>query len=257
MMKKCFKILNLCSDLLDFDGTRGDMLYFISRLKACDISFEYVEHKLGEKINVMDFDFIYAGVCPQKYETLYLKHLKADVSGLQSYIESDGVMLAVEQSFLFLAQSLIYGEVETNPLNILPIKVKQLEHYAIGNILLDVDMQTFKSKINGFINTRYYYEIADNLTEIQKFGKILLGIDFLWERMFEGIQYRNFIGTQLRGPVLPRNYDLCNWLIEQMTGNALPVTSLDLDQKAKAKLTQDCENFIESGEQKKEYVYVS
>ena len=257
-MKKHYKILYLCSDLLDFDGTRGDILYFLSRLKMYDIPYEYVEHQLADTIDVHDFDFIYAGVCPQKYEALYLKHLKSNIIGLAEYIESGKTMLAIEQSFLFLANDMkCAGEQDKQLLSILPFSIQQLSTYAIGNILLDTNFIDFSSKINGFINTRYYFDLpqADTFTSL---GDILLGVDFLWERKYEGLRYKNFFGTQLRGPLLPRNYDICDYLIQCMTKeDTLPAISNTLEAKAKAKLTADCEAFIESGEQKKEYIYVS
>lgn len=256
---KVYNILYLCHDLLDFDGTRGDMIYFLHRLSEHGIAYTYKEHLVGEKIDVRNYDFIYAGVAPQKYEKLYLKCLLEDVTGLSEYIEAGNVMLAVEQSFLFLGTSL-EKDGEKQPLvGALPLEIKEMSEYTIGNILLDTVLQhdekiKLDSKINGFFNSKYTFVGDKNL---QYFGKILLGQGYLWERGYEGFVYKNFIGTQLRGPILPRNYDVCDYLIEAMVGQKLPSVSSHLEKKAKEKLTEDCEAFIESGEQKKEYVYVS
>jgi len=256
-MTKQYKILYLCADLLDFDGTRGDMLYFISRLKAYNIAYVYVEHQLGEPVDLTDFDFVYAGVCPQKYEDLYLSHLRTDVKGIAAYIASGKPMLAIEQSFLFLCQAL-HTPIDTiNLLGVLPLTITQLEHYAIGNILWQSNSADFNSKINGFINTRYYFDLGQDET-LAPLGQIRLGIDFLWERGFEGIRYQNFFGTQLRGPILPRNYDFADYLIKLMLQvTALPRLDSTIEAEAKEKLTVDCESFIASGEQKKSYIYVS
>lgn len=259
-MAKKYKILYLGSDLLDFDGTRGDMLYFLSRLKAYGIAYEYVEHHITDSIEVEAFDFIYAGVCPQKYEMLYLQHLQTNIHGLAAYIESGKPMLAIEQSFLFLARQLTFQNEETQPLlGILPLEIYQRQTYAIGNILLATAFDDFHSKINGFINTRYTFTTAADVEEERSsLGTILLGVDFLWERGYEGMRYKNFFGTQLRGPILPRNYDLTDYLICLMMQEAtLPAIDSTLDLRAKEQLTADAEAFIASGEQKKEYVYVS
>lgn len=257
-MKETYRILYLCSDLLDFDGTRGDVLYLVSRMKQRGIGVEVIEHQLGEKIDVTEFDFIYGGVCPQKYEALYLKHLKEDITGLKEYIMNGKPMLAVEQSFLFLMKELTTEEKEAEELlGVLPITIEKRKGYTIGNVLLDVKLDDFHSKINGFINTRYYFSLCEKAKTIKAFGDILLGIDFLWERGYEGIVYKNFFGTQLRGPLLPRNYDFCDYFIEKITGETLAPIPSELEQKAKDKLTADCERFIESGEQKKEYVYIN
>jgi CobQ-like glutamine amidotransferase family enzyme len=89
------------------------------------------------------------------------------------------------------------------------------------------------------------------------FGQVLLGKDYLWEKGYEGFVYKGFLGTQLRGPILPRNYDLCDYLISQMTNMMLPKIPSSLEKSAKARLNQESHVFIESGEQKKEYNYVS
>jgi len=256
-MNKRYRILHLFADLLDFDGTRGDMLYFLSRLTSYGISYEYVAHHVGEHVDVNAFDFVYAGVCPQKYEMLYLHHLQQDVIGLKSYIERGKPILAIEQSFLFLGTELIADGMRMPLLGVLPFSLEQLDDYAIGNILIETKSDAFTSKINGFINTRFAFTLPTS-TLLQPFGTVRLGIDFLWERGYEGIKYKNFIGTQLRGPILPRNYDLTDYLIKVMLGvHILPVIDVKLEQAAKDKLTADCEAFIANGEQKKEYIYIS
>ncbi|GBU10562.1 glutamine amidotransferase [Erysipelotrichaceae bacterium] len=252
-MKK-LEILYLCEDLLDFDGTRGDMLYFLSQLEARNIAYTLTKHQTTEKISVSNYDFIYAGVVPQKYEKLYLSALKENISDLNTYIDSGKVMLAIEQSFLFLCKSITEGEY----LNFLPYTIVKEANYTIGNILLDVNIvgengKKFKSKINGFVNSRYHVSIPNK----EKFGKIRLGQGYFWESMQEGAVYKGLIGTQLRGPILPRNFDLCNYIIEQITKKELaPIDNL-LEKKAKEQLTADCQRFIDSGEQKKEYTYIS
>ena len=257
MRQKKYKIVYLCADLLDFDGSRGDMLYFINRLKAYNISFEYVEHKTGTKIDLADYDFVYAGVCPQKYENLFLQELQKNIQGIKEYIENGGTMLAIEQSLLFLAEVLNNEEGQKPLIGVLPFTIKQESTYTIGNILLDTELTNgFTSKINGFFNSRYTFVLPDK-SILKPFGRILLGQGYLWERGYEGVVYKNFVGTQIRGPVLPRNFDFCDYLIEKMLAKPLPQIESTLEKAAKDQLTKDCEAFIASDEQKKEYVYVS
>jgi len=256
-MTKTYKILYLCADLLDFDGTRGDMLYFLHRVQKHGIDYEYVEHQVGQQVDVRNFDFVYAGVCPQKYEALYLSHLQKDVKGLKEYIEAGKVLLAIEQSFLFLGEKLVTPTGDIDLLGVLPLQIEQLDHYMIGNMLLATKTEQFASKLNGFLNTRYYYNIAGQAA-LTPLGTIELGVDLLWERGFEGVRYHNFFGTQLRGPILPRNYDLADYLIQLMVeGTELPVLNSEIEAAAKKQLTLDSEAFIASGEQKKTYHYVS
>lgn len=257
-MNKKYKLVSLCHDLLDFDGSRGDMLYFMSRLDAYGIAYEVLMHNTGDAIDINDFDFVFMGVPPQKYEDLLLKQMLQKISGFKEYIESGKVMFAVDQSFLFLGKALVIGDKQKTLCDVFPFYVFQQADYIVGNILLENEKsREMYDNINGFFNSRYAFELP-KFAGYEPLGKILLGKDYLWERGHEGLIYKNFIGTQLRGPVLPRNYDLCDDLIRRMTGEKeLPTIDSDLEIAAKDQLTKDCQHFIETEEQKKEYVYVS
>lgn len=252
---KQYKILVLFSDLLDFDGTRGDVMYMTHRLTLYGINFICHYHLVGEVVDVRAYDFVYAGVCPKKYEKLYLRQLSQSVIGLKEYITSDKPFLAIEQSFLFLGRSVNTSDEDVAFLDILPFKVTKRQNYTMGNILLHTTLaHDFVSEMNGFYNSEYDIELDAN---VQPFGNILLGQDFLWDRGYEGMAYHQFIGTQLRGPILARNYDFCDWLIQQMVIEPLGDIDSNLDKTAKAILTKECYAFIESEEQKKTYTYIS
>lgn len=259
-----YKILNFCSDLLDFDGTRGDIIYLEQRLKDHHIKYTIHQHQTGKVVDFMEYDFVYMGVCPQKYEMLFLKILHQYREAIECYIESGKVLLAIEQSFLFLGEA---QDKSAAYLNILPLVVATHETYTIGNILLDTELKTkqqkaFCSKINGFFNSRYRYTFKpmeeEKLRHFEVLGNILLGQGFLWEQGSEGMRWRNFFGTQLRGPIFPRNYDFCDFIIALIIGKELQGKYIStIDRLAKEKLTEACFAFIESDEQKKEYIYVS
>ena len=47
------------------------------------------------------------------------------------------------------------------------------------------------------------------------FGKVLYGSGNDGESGYEGVIYKNVIGTYLHGPLLPKNPQVCDYLIER------------------------------------------
>ncbi|TLG74175.1 hypothetical protein [Culicoidibacter larvae] len=250
------KILYLCYDLLDFDGSRGDIMYLAHRLDQYGFEYEITYHQTNTAIDVRDFDFVYIGVAPIKYYPLFLRQLQEYVSGLKEFIEADGMVLAIEQGYKYLGKELVKKDGEVVPLaGIFDFNVVQMPEYTIGNALLKVTIDGFTSRINGFVN----YDI-DAVFDLENtpFGDIELGIGRF--NGVEGMIYKNFIGTQLRGPILARNYDFTDFLIAKLQGiemSDLPIVDSRLEIDDKRVLTEDCEAIIKSGAQAKEYNYVS
>lgn len=51
------------------------------------------------------------------------------------------------------------------------------------------------------------------LMVISPFGKVLYGSGNDGESGYEGVVYKNVIGTYLHGPLLPKNPEVCDWLL--------------------------------------------
>ena len=47
----------------------------------------------------------------------------------------------------------------------------------------------------------------------QPLGKVLFGSGNDGESGYEGVRYKNVIGTYIHGPLLPKNPMLCDWLL--------------------------------------------
>ena len=90
------------------------------------------------------------------------------------------------------------------------------------------------------INRAYQHVEPDTdnqpVADEQPFGKVLYGSGNDGESGYEGIVYKHVIGTYLHGPLLPKNPQVCDWLIEKALerkyGEEIKLQPLD-DQEEK------------------------
>ena len=94
-------------------------------------------------------------------------------------------------------------------LHLVKLHTEQKPGRLISNIVLKSDL--FDMPVVGFENHGGRTDIGDN----QPFGKVLYGSGNDGESCYEGIVYKHVIGTYLHGPLLPKNPQVCDWLIEK------------------------------------------
>ena len=87
------------------------------------------------------------------------------------------------------------------------LSTEQGEGRLIGNIVLQSEL--FETPVVGFENHGGRTFIGQN----RPFGKVLHGYGNEENSGCEGVVYKNVIGTYLHGPLLPKNPQVCDWLI--------------------------------------------
>ena len=92
-------------------------------------------------------------------------------------------------------------------LDLVDLYTEQGEGRLISNIILKSDL--FDMPIVGFENHGGRTYINQN----QPLGKVLYGSGNDGESGYEGVVYKNVIGTYLHGPLLPKNPQLADELI--------------------------------------------
>ena len=83
------------------------------------------------------------------------------------------------------------------------------EKRLISNVVLENTL--FDQKIVGFENHAGRVIAGKN----QAFGKVLLGHGNDGKSGMEGIMYKNIIGTNLHGPLLPKNPQVCDYILKK------------------------------------------
>ena len=94
-------------------------------------------------------------------------------------------------------------------LNLVDIYTEQEEGRLIDNIVLESPLADMP--VVGFENHGGRTYINGN----QPFGKVLYGSGNDGKSGYEGVIYKNVIGTYLHGPLLPKNPQICDYLIQK------------------------------------------
>ena len=94
-------------------------------------------------------------------------------------------------------------------LGILNITTEWEPERLIRNIILQSPL--FSDPVVGFENHGGRTYINDHTP----FGKIFFGLGNTGKSGYEGVVYKNVIATYLHGPLLPKNPQVCDYLLER------------------------------------------
>ena len=156
---------------------------------------------------------------------LVCEKLKAIQKDFKAYVEDNGVVIAVCGGYQLLGNYYKTEEGTIEGLHLVDLYTEQGEGRLIDNIVIQSEL--FDLPVVGFENHGGRTYINDN----QPFGKVLYGSGNTGESGYEGVVYKNVIGTYLHGPLLPKNPQVCDWLIqralERKYGEVEPLAPLD------------------------------
>ena len=174
------KIAHLYPDLLNLYGDSGNVLCREKRLEWRGIEYETDLIFAGSRCNLADYDIIFIGGGQDFEQHLVMEALcRGTDEQLKKAVEEEAVVLAVCGGFHLLGR---YYQTEE------------------------------KIRVIGF-------EIHSGRTYLGKnakpLGKVLLGNGNNGKDKTEGVRYKNVFGTYCHGPILPKNPDFADLLIEK------------------------------------------
>ncbi|MEK7096865.1 MAG: glutamine amidotransferase [Patescibacteria group bacterium] len=206
----------LYPDLMNTYGDRGNIItlsYRLNKMGIKPIVNKISINEPGELISKMDL--IFMGGAQDKQQEIVNQDLKSKGSFLKKAI-NDGVPgLYVCGAYQFLGK--YYKEANGNIID----GIGTFDIYTespglnvprcIGNIVIESKLFP-KTKLVGFENHGGRTYLGDkNLT----FANVIRGYGNNGEDKTEGLYYKNSFGTYLHGPILPKNPELADYLIEK------------------------------------------
>lgn len=203
------KILHLFPDLLDQYFDSGNILCMKKRLEWRGIDCEVASVCNGQSLpNLSDVDFILLGGGADNEQLCVCRHLLNFKNELKSFIEDNGSMLAVCGGYQLLGNYYKLKGETIKGLEILDIYTESGEGRIIGDIILKTDFLE-DSYVVGFENHGGRTFIGDH----KPFGKVLYGKGNSDNCGYDGVMYKNLIGTYLHGPLLPKNPKLTDFIL--------------------------------------------
>lgn len=202
----------LYPELFNLYGDRGNVQCLKKRLQWRGIRAEVVELNAGEKIDFTKLDLVIWGGGSDRGQELAAGHLGKIRRDFGAYVEDGGAVLAVCAAYQLLGQYYKADGKLVKGLGILDIHTEWGPERLVGNIVLESPF--FQMPIVGFENHAGRTYIGD----YTPLGRVLFGRGNSGKGDYEGIVYRNVIATYLHGPLLPKNPEVCDRLLERALG---------------------------------------
>ncbi len=204
------KIAHLYPDLLNLYGDSGNVLCLQKRLMWRNIECKTDLLYADSYFDLNNYDIIFIGGGQDFEQRLVLKSLSKGVAdNLHSAIENEVCVLAVCGGFQLLGK--YYQTNKGDVLNFTGI----LDFYTVGKSKRLIGNYIFKTeekiRIMGFENHSGRTYLSKNLKPL---GKVLMGCGNNGKDGTEGVRYKNTFGTYCHGPILPKNSDFADLIIE-------------------------------------------
>ncbi|MBE7012287.1 MAG: glutamine amidotransferase [Ruminococcaceae bacterium] len=209
-MSYLINILHLYPDILNLYGDKGNIECLKRRLLWRDIEVNVMTATEKESdFDLTDIDIVFLGGGNDRDMLKVSELMFGKKDEIKEYVNNGGVMLACCGGFQLLGKSYKTPEFEIEGLGILDItsEFKENEKRLIGDIILENDEV---GKIVGFEN----HGARTNIGEYQPLGKVLSGYGNDGKSGFEGVVCKNLTGTNLHGPLLPKNPMLCDKILK-------------------------------------------
>ena len=204
------KIAHLYGNLMNTYGDNGNVLML-----------KYVAEKLGARVEVDivsleddfdkdSYDIVFFGGGQDYEQTIVARDMPAKKEALESFINENGVVLAICGGFQLLGQ--YYIEASGRRIEGLGIMghytLNQTNNRYIGD--LKIHNEEFNETYYGFENHQGRTFLSDDEKPL---GKVVYGNGNNQEDGCEGVHYKNVFGSYFHGPILSRNANLAYRLV--------------------------------------------
>lgn len=224
---------HLYPDLLNLYGDRGNIQCLMKRCQWRGIEAETVCYEIDDEIDFSKLDIVLLGGGSDREQMLVCDKLKAIKEDFKNYVEDGGVVIAICGGFQLLGNYYATAQGNIEGLGIIDLETDRgTDFRLIDNIVLESDL--VEMPVVGFENHGGRTNIKDN----KPFGKVIYGSGNDGKSGYEGVVYKNVIGTYLHGPLLPKNPEVCDYLLqkalERKTGQPVSLKALDDTEEKEA-----------------------
>ena len=204
-------ICHLYPDLLNIYGDMGNILALKNRLEWRDIEVEITEVKTGERVNYKKHDIYFIGGGQDQQQIMASLELQKNKDAIfKAALDNNAVFLAICGGYqLFGHYYQPFNGDKLSGIGLLDVYTVAGENRFIGNVTTTAKFLK-KKTIVGFEN---HSGLTYLNAEAEPFMKVKIGNGNNGKDKSEGARNRNVFGTYLHGPLLPKNPELCDYLI--------------------------------------------
>ncbi len=211
-------IIHLYPDLLNLYGDRGNIACMEKRLEWRGITANVRQcTNKDSDIDLTGADIIFVGGGSDREQEIVCSRLLKMKDELKAYVNSGGVLVAVCGGYQLLGKYYKTALTKIEGLDILDIYTDSGDTRLISNVVLECDR--FDMPIVGFENHAGRTYLGEGVTPL---GKVLFGNGNTGDSGYEGVIYKNVIATYLHGPLLPKNPQLCDYILARALERKYP-----------------------------------
>lgn len=211
---KCLKILYLYPDMLELYGDYGNIQVLKYRIESRGYTAIIDRYSIGDEApDFNNYDIVFAGGGADNEQSILADDLVKYKDNIKDAVQNGVFFLLICGAYQLFGK--YYKGVEGN---IIP-GLEVFDYYTeanpdrkkrcIGNIVIEADLNEFKTKIIGFENHGgQTFDISNS------FGKVLFGNGNKFGDSEEGYFQENVIATYLHGPLLSKNPELCDYIVK-------------------------------------------
>ncbi len=215
------KILHLYPQLMNLYGDYGNLAVLCRHLEDLGEKVRIDRKEPDDVFSLYNYDLIYMGSGTENNQKVALQKLKRQAHILRSCLENDKVILFTGNAMELMGKQ-IDGE---EGLGLIDFTVKTEEKRYTGDVILHNDRI---GEVVGFINKSTLIEGGkENALFTYEFRD-----SNLVDNDFEGYRLRNMFGTHVIGPVLVKNPNFLNEIVELLAGSSYRRISYDHEEKA-------------------------
>lgn len=192
-------IAHLYYDLMNLYGEIGNIKALKYSLENAGVKVVIDKLTVNDNIDFSKYDILYIGSGTENNELMVLNDIKKYKNELKKYIEDNKFVIATGNSIELFGKT-IFNKKEYKSLNIFDYSSKIIDKRIVGDII--IPMKNVNKDIIGFQNRG---SIMEN-NNYQLFDS-----DYTL-----GINYKNFYGTYILGPILVRNPELNKYLVNKL-----------------------------------------
>jgi len=208
--------VHLYPELLNLYGDGGNVTVLEQRARWRGVDVEVVRIRHGQRLDLSGADIVFLGGGPDREQRLASRDLLAQEDDLRAFVEDDGVLLAICGGFQILGRKWLLDGEAVEGLGILDMETKRAEggshNRLVGNIALSSSIAHLP--VIGYENHAGRTFLGPGC---QSFGRVTghFGHGNNDSDKADGVLYRNVVGTYLHGPLLSKNPEVADWLIDR------------------------------------------
>lgn len=200
-------VYHFMPDKLNLYGDIGNIIALKKRAKWRGIEVNVTDVKETAGLSLSDADILFIGGGSDREQAIATQELFRIKDDFKAAIEDGVPALTICGGYQFLGEKYVTPDgQELRGLNILDFYTESKKERLTGNIV--IESETF-GQIVGFENHggRTYHPY-DTL------GRVVSGFGNNDTDKKEGLHYKNLLGTYLHGPILPKNHEMTDYLLE-------------------------------------------